>query len=480
MTDKFLPKLSQNLLEILDDEEYHDTKIEVGNDPNVKIFRAHMVILSYRSPYLRRILSTNKSNDGTLARIELPNILPEIFQTILRYIYGGILSLEDYDATDIIKILIAASELSLQELILHLQSFLIKHKVNWMIQNFSLIYQTSFRNNSFLELQKFCMELISKKPERIFKSPEFTSIPEKSLISLIQNNNICMSVAQVWEHVLKWGIAQNPELSSDHSNYSKDDFIALRKTLQHCIPFIRFRNLTPKEFSSKVLPYKKVIPKESYKNLIKYFLDHDYNNINKSEPQIIKEICSKSIDSTIISDQHVELISKWIDKLDDVNASDTETLASMASKSNSLYEFKLLFRGPRDGLTPDEFYEICDNQSFTVIVIKVKNSNEILGGYNPISWYNNPTYGITNDSFIFSFKDKNDYILSRVKDPKFAIVNSTFYGPSFGNGDLILRGNNFYNNSYCSKHSYERAIRETEGPFSVKEYEVFQIVKNSF
>ncbi|PKK41041.1 hypothetical protein RhiirC2_859356, partial [Rhizophagus irregularis] len=76
--------------------------------------------------------------------------------------------------------------------------------------------------------------------------------------------------------------------------------------------------------------------------------------------------------------------------------------------------------------------------------------------------------------------DKNDYILSRVKDPKFAIVNSTFYGPSFGNGDLILRGNNFYNNSYCSKHSYERAIRETEGTFSVKEYEVFQIVKNSF
>ncbi|PKK51884.1 hypothetical protein RhiirC2_803262 [Rhizophagus irregularis] len=52
------------------------------------------------------------------------------------------------------------------------------------------------------------------------------------------------------------------------------------------------------------------------------------------------EICSKNIDSTIISDQHVELISKWIDKLDDVNASDTETLASMTSKSNSLYEFK--------------------------------------------------------------------------------------------------------------------------------------------
>jgi hypothetical protein len=84
--NKFLPKLSQNLLEILNDEEYYDVTIEVGNDPYVKVFRAHMVILHYRSPYLQRILSTNKKkNDGTLLHIKLPNISPEIFQIILRY-----------------------------------------------------------------------------------------------------------------------------------------------------------------------------------------------------------------------------------------------------------------------------------------------------------------------------------------------------------------------------------------------------------
>jgi hypothetical protein len=82
---KFLPKLSQNFLEILNDDEYYDVNIEVGKDPHVRIFHAHMVILNYRSPYLRRKLSTNKkNNDGTLARIELPNILPEIFEIILR------------------------------------------------------------------------------------------------------------------------------------------------------------------------------------------------------------------------------------------------------------------------------------------------------------------------------------------------------------------------------------------------------------
>ena len=135
------------------------------------------------------------------------------------------LSLEKYDTLGIIKILIAASELSLQELIPHLQSFLIKNKSSWIEQNFDLIYQTSFENDSFLELQKFCTELMSKEPEKIFKSPDFASISEKSLISIIQHDNIQMSETQIWEYVLKWGIAQNPELPSDHTTYSKDSAI---------------------------------------------------------------------------------------------------------------------------------------------------------------------------------------------------------------------------------------------------------------
>ena len=85
MSDKFLRKLSKNLLEMLDDDEYNDVTIEVGNDPYVKIFRAHMIILNYRSPYLQRILSTReKKTDGSLMHIKLPNILPEIFEIILR------------------------------------------------------------------------------------------------------------------------------------------------------------------------------------------------------------------------------------------------------------------------------------------------------------------------------------------------------------------------------------------------------------
>src|ERR1700756_4408415 len=86
--NEFLPKLSQNLLEILDDDEYYDVTIEVGNDTDVKVFRAHMVILNYRSPYLRRILSTNKKKSNEiLTNIKLPNVSPEFFHVLLRYYF---------------------------------------------------------------------------------------------------------------------------------------------------------------------------------------------------------------------------------------------------------------------------------------------------------------------------------------------------------------------------------------------------------
>src|SRR5436305_14136824 len=106
-----------------------------------------------------------------------------------RYIYGGTLSLEKCDTSDIIKILTAASSLNLQELIVYTQSFLIKNESAWMEQNFNLIYQTSFENDTFLQLQKYCNDLISKKPDKIFNSLNFSSITESLLISLIRNEN---------------------------------------------------------------------------------------------------------------------------------------------------------------------------------------------------------------------------------------------------------------------------------------------------
>jgi hypothetical protein len=88
-----------------------------------------------------------------------------------------------------------------------------------MEQNFNLIYLISFENDSFFELQKFCMGLISKSLDMIFKSLDFPSIPEKLLNSIIQNDNLQTSEFQVWENILKWGLARNPNSKGDLKHY---------------------------------------------------------------------------------------------------------------------------------------------------------------------------------------------------------------------------------------------------------------------
>ncbi|RGB21421.1 hypothetical protein C1646_778073 [Rhizophagus diaphanus] len=183
-----------------------------------------------------------------------------------------------------------------------------------------------------------------------------------------------------------------------------------------------------------------------------------------------KKISLKNIDSKIITIQHAELISKWIDRLE------------ITDELKNSYDFKLILRGSRDGFTPVKFHEICNNKSHTVSIIKVKSSDEILGGYNPIEWKNNNSikysYDATKDSFIFSFNDKFDiknHILSRVLDETYAIDNYLYYGPSFGALDLKIIGDSF---NKCSRSSYEKLIRETVDYFAIEEYEVFQIIKD--
>jgi hypothetical protein len=377
--------------------------------------------------------------------------------------------LEEYDASDIIKILVVANELGLQELIPYLESSLIENDTNWMEQNFNLIYQTSFKTDS-LKLKKYCNDLISKEPGKIFNSSNFSLIPERLLVTIIQNDNLQMSEIEVWERVIEWGLAQNPELPSDPTSFSKDDFNTLKNTLKQCIPFIKFYDLTSKEFLKKVLPYKKVLPKEFYKSLLNYFLDNDdeCESTKKSEPRIIIEkVESNTIDSKIITIQHAELISKWIDKLE------------ITDKLTTLYDFKLLYRNSSDGSNGmfekfKRFREVCDYKSRTLTIIKVKDSNEILGGYNPIEWKFDGSHGVTKDSFIFSFSDGNvnNYVLSRVKDEKKAIFNDPLSIPSFGRGDIEIINGSLIR---CNKSSYEQPIRAINEYCVIEDFEVFQI-----
>ncbi|EXX65412.1 hypothetical protein RirG_133450 [Rhizophagus irregularis DAOM 197198w] len=471
MAVQFFTKLSQNYIELLKDDEYYDIIIEVGEDPNVKIFRAHKNILCYRSPYLRRILASNKkNNDNILAHIKLPKISPEIFQIILDYIYGGILSLNMHNTSkDFLNVLVAADSLHLQELVDYLQKYLINNKTELIEQNFGLTQKIILQSNNLLELQEFCINFMAQSPEKIFKSFDFTLLSEKSLISLIKMDDLQMKEIEVWEHVLKWGLAQNPTLIPDPSIWSDDDFKKMKNTLQHILPSIRFFSLSSKEFLKKVRPYKKLLNDQLYEDIVNSHMDPDSEPANNiSPPRNIKN--EKIIDSKIVNLDIVSMVSKWIDKTVIINNSKYDHLRELYLP----YEFKLLLRGSRDGFTPKKFHELCDGKHNTVTFIKIEGTEEILGGYNPLKWESTNSYGKTEDSFIFSFKNKHikDVIISKVKDKNYAIFYKYEHGPQFG-GDIVMSSSN----EFIDYETISYQQDDYEKKFSMEDYEVFQIIK---
>ncbi|RHZ67602.1 hypothetical protein Glove_300g91 [Diversispora epigaea] len=121
------------------------------------------------------------------------------------------------------KLMVNADELELKELSEKLESYLIESKASWLRTHFSLIYHLIFDSNEFKGLKKFYNEIITKYPNLIFESEDFTSLQETALISILQRDDLKVEEIKIWDYVIKWGIAQSPTLPTN-SEECQDGF----------------------------------------------------------------------------------------------------------------------------------------------------------------------------------------------------------------------------------------------------------------
>ncbi|RIB16243.1 hypothetical protein C2G38_2190515 [Gigaspora rosea] len=179
MSAKFFEKLSSNLNQLLKDSDEYNVIIEVGQAPNIHAFKVHSIILNSRCSYFKDKLSTITCNDINVKIIKQANISTEVFEIIIKYIYGGTISLENINESVIFELLIATNEFGLEELIKHIQLFLLENNSSWLRLNFSRVCRTSLKDDNLKNLQQFCANIIAKHPSIIFDSDEFLTLPEK-------------------------------------------------------------------------------------------------------------------------------------------------------------------------------------------------------------------------------------------------------------------------------------------------------------
>ncbi|RHZ81471.1 hypothetical protein Glove_120g64 [Diversispora epigaea] len=484
MALKLFDKLSQNFIELLNDKDDYNVIIKIENKE--KSFTAHSNVLKYRSQYFRKELENIQSNENNIKIIIIKsNISIQIFNVILQYIYGGIVNLENTETRFIFDLMLTADKFEFEELTNKLETLLIDTKASWLRTHFSLVYHNIFEKQTFKDLENFYNDIIAKYPNLIFDSNEFTSLPEPALMSLLKRDDLQIEEIKIWDYIIKWGIAQNPGLPTNVEEWTNENFFSLKTSLQQCLPHIRYFQLSSEEIYDKIRPLKKILDKQLWKDINQHKAVPDRpikSVILPPRTTLITELPSRTKEpfSTIISEEHAAEISAWIDRKT-INYPTT----------NNPYDFQLILHGTKDGFASQTFWNICHGHSNTVVVAKVKGTDEIIGGYNPLAWDNthiNGKWMQTNDSFIFSLKNGNiqNSILSRVKNSQLAILyvskrNQNIYGPHFG-CDFFLESNFTLDkkNYYYSAGYYEKPIRTSSSKyFSIVNYEVFKVTKRT-
>ncbi|CAB4431034.1 unnamed protein product [Rhizophagus irregularis] len=162
---------------------------------------------------------------------------------------------------------------------------------------------------------------------------------------ILKRDDLNLPEIEVWENLIKWGLAQGQ---------------------------------TPNQH---VKSYEEILPKELRDDILKFHMVTEYKpTLDKSSQR-----CPKY---SLINQNHIIVFSNWIDKKGKITKYTSKTIP---------YELNLLYRASRDGGTPEAFHKKCDNKGATIIIIKIKDSEKIIGGYNPFDWdssYSNGTKSI--------------------------------------------------------------------------------------
>src|SRR6185436_3855588 len=176
------------------------------------------------------------------------------------------------DERTLYELMISANKFELEELSMQLESHLIEFKTSWLKSHFSFVCHSIFKNNKFENLKKFCNDIIVKHPSIIFESAEFTSLPESALTSILERDDLQMKESVIWDYLIKWGTAQNPTLPEKLERWTDENFMALKSTLQQCLPLIRYFHISNPDVMDKIKPYKKILDKQLWNDLKQYLI----------------------------------------------------------------------------------------------------------------------------------------------------------------------------------------------------------------
>src|SRR6266498_1643400 len=209
------------------------------------------------------------------------------------------------------------------------------------------ILEIIYQRETFTKLWNFHLEQICENPKMLFNSDEFISTKAPLLELLLKRDDLSLEEIEIWDNLIKWSFAQNPSIPKDVNKWSKEETTIMERILHRFIPLVRFHNISSEDFFEKVFPFRELLPKDLFNNVMAFYLVPNKRS-NIQPPRQSKCV----YDSILVKSQHFAIFSSWIDKKD----------KSHYNVKNMPYRFNLLYRASRDGMTVASFHEKCNNK----------------------------------------------------------------------------------------------------------------------
>jgi hypothetical protein len=278
-----------------------------------------------------------------------------------------------------LELLTSADELGIELLYEYVMKYFIENYDDYIKENPVKILQSIYANENFNELKNTYLEKFCEYSEELFESSEFKSLEKPILLEILKRDDFSVDEIVIWESILKWGLAKHPEINNINiEDWSIQNFVDLGNVLKEFLPLIRFQDISKDDFFDKIEPYQMLFPKTLWKPLLQSYVVPDrQQTLNLLPSRILK--LNSTLESLTINQSLTLLFASWIDRKSPPYTSFKEVK----------YEFKLLYRSSRDGLNATTFHQKCDDINKTLAVGKIQNSEQIVGGYNPLNWNKN-------------------------------------------------------------------------------------------
>ena len=272
-----------------------------------------------------------------------------------------------------------ADELNIHSLILKIEEYLIKDESEFLCQDPVGILETVYQHELFKNLLDAYLKEICEESAMLFNSDNFINLKAPLLKLLLKRDDLNSYEIDVWNSLLKWGLARNPTISQDITKWNNEEITIMENTLRRFIPLVRFHNIPPEDFIDKIYPLKDLLPKDLVESILTFHI------VPNRRPNI--DIPPRNRKSVIVQLKKIfAIFSSWIDKKEN----------SHYNGVNIPYNFNLLYRASRDGNTAAAFHAKCDNKRATIVIVKITNSEQIFGGYNPLFWDSSNSFKSTD------------------------------------------------------------------------------------